>query len=72
MEEIINSKDYVLKKLYSYNINKKECLKLRNVDDLIVYDNDAIVNAFDVRIKDDVVHFNLDDSECKIIIETVS
>lgn len=59
-----NSKDYVLNHDYGYGKEpeqeKLNKLKLRNVEDLKVYVNDVIGNAFVATFENGVIEFGLE------------
>lgn len=69
---MLNSKDYVLNHDYGYgkepeqeNLNK---LKLRSVEDLKVYVDDVIGNAFVATYNNNIIEFKLDKTKVKIEI----
>ena len=71
----VNSKEYVLNHNYGYgkepeqeNLNK---LELRNSEDLKVYVDDVIANAFVATYKNGVVNFKDNNQKTKIVIEKV-
>lgn len=75
MEKVKNSEEYVLNHQFGYGKFKEKIklnkLKLRNIDDLCVYVNDSVINAFDASYQNNVIQFYLDNSKCKIIIENI-
>lgn len=70
-----NSKEYVLSHDFGYGKEEEleilKKLKLRNKDDLGVYVDDVITNAFDAKYQDNVIEFNQDKSKFKIVIERI-
>lgn len=70
-----NSKEYVLNHDFGYDRGKEletlKKLKLRNKDDLCIYVNDVITNAFDAKYQDNVIEFNQDKSKYKVVIERI-
>ena len=75
MNKSKSSKDYVLNHDYGYGQEEEKeelnKLKLRNVNDLNVYVDDAIINAFNATYINNVIQFNNDKSRCKIVVETI-
>ena len=75
MNKSKSSKDYVLNHDYGYGQKEEKeelnKLKLRNVNDLNVYVDEAVINAFNATYKDKVLQFKNDKSKCKIIVETI-
>lgn len=67
-----NSKDYVLNHDYGYGKEpeqeKLNKLKLRNVEDLKIYVNDVISNAFVATFEKGVIEFGLEKQKIKIKI----
>lgn len=72
---IQNDDDYVLNHNYGYGnvIEKKTInkLKLRCIDDLRVYVEDVINNAFVAICKNDIVKFEYNQQQAMLIIETL-
>ena len=70
-----NSKEYVLSHDFGYGQEKEletlKRLKLRNKDDLGVYVDDVITNAFDAKYQDNVIEFNKGKSKYKVVIERI-
>lgn len=75
MNKSQSSRDYVLNHQFGYGQEEEKeelnKLELRNIDDLKVYVDDAVVNAFNATYKDKVLQFNTDKSKCKIIVKVV-
>lgn len=73
MKKEESSEKYVINHRYGYggkNLKKElNKLELRNVNDLLVYIDGVIDNAFDAEYKDKTLRFYIDNSKCKIVIE---
>lgn len=75
MNKSKSSKDYVLNHDYGYGQEEEKeelnKLKLRNINDLKVYVEDVIINAFNATYINTVIQFNNDKSKYKIVVETI-
>lgn len=75
MKKIKDSKEYVLNHQYGYGQEEEKeklnKLRLRNIEDLIVYVNDAIINTFNATYENSIIIFNTDNSKFRIIIEDI-
>lgn len=71
--KIKNSRDYVLNHQYGYGLEKEKRelnkLKLRIFEDLKVYLEDILENAFNATYKNNILEFNIDKSKFEIIFE---
>ena len=73
MEKLQSSKEYVLNHDYGYGQEEKvnlDKLTLRNIEDLKVYVDDAIQNAFVAKYQNNIIEFK-DKEKCKIVIERI-
>lgn len=71
-----NSKDYVLNHDYGYGKEpeqeKLNKLKLRSVEDLRVYVDDVIVNAFVATYNNNIIEFKTENQKTKVEIVSLS
>ena len=74
MENLQSSKEYVLNHDYGYGQEEEKVelnkLNLRNIEDLKVYVDDAIQNAFVAKYQNNIIEFK-DKEKCKIVIERI-
>lgn len=72
---MVNSKDYVLNHNYGYGKESEQVkikkLTLRSVEDLKVYVDDVIENAFVATYDKGVIEFKLDKQKIKVEIENL-
>ena len=68
-----NSKDYVLKHDFGYGreeeLEELYKLELRNFEDVKVYVEDVIKNAFNATYQDNIIKFKTGDKPTKVIIK---
>lgn len=73
MKELKDSRDYVLNHQYGYGLNKEKRnlnkLNLRSIEDLRVYVNDVVGSSFNASYINNILRFDLDNSEFELVIE---
>ncbi len=73
MKELKDSRDYVLNHQYGYGLDKEKRslnkLNLRSLEDLRVYVADLVCSNFNASYINNILRFDLDDSEFELVIE---